>query len=98
MLYAQGEAYTGQPIVISEFGGIVYTEKADSFGYLDPASSPETYLERLQAIVDSIRNDQAFSGFCYTQLTDVMQERNGLLTEERIPKLDVDVLAQVFQN
>jgi hypothetical protein len=31
-------------------------------------------------------------GFCYTQLTDIEQEQNGLLTFERVPKVEPGLL------
>jgi hypothetical protein len=37
-------------------------------------------------------------GFCYTQLTDVEQERNGLLTFERRPKVDPGRLLPITQT
>ena len=35
------------------------------------------------------------AGFCYTQLTDTAQERNGLLTEDRVPKVDPALVAEI---
>jgi len=37
-------------------------------------------------------------GYCYTQLTDVEQEINGLLTPERVPKLPLPVLREIFSR
>ncbi|MDQ1531988.1 MAG: hypothetical protein QOE37_2093, partial [Microbacteriaceae bacterium] len=36
------------------------------------------------------------AGFCYTQLTDTLQEANGLLTEEREPKLPLAELRSMI--
>lgn len=38
------------------------------------------------------------SGYCYTQLTDVMQEINGLADANHIPKLDADKVKEIFEN
>ena len=54
------------------------------------------FLERLQPITEFLICSGKFSGFCYTQLTDVMQEVNGLLYEDRTPKVSVEKLRQVF--
>ena len=35
------------------------------------------------------------SGFCYTQLTDIEQEINGLLTYDRQPKIDPQAIAAI---
>jgi hypothetical protein len=37
-------------------------------------------------------------GFCYTQLTDVEQEQNGLLTFDRRPKIALDLIREVTQT
>ena len=38
------------------------------------------------------------AGYCYTQLTDVMQEINGLLTPDRKPKMDVERVRAINRN
>ncbi|HLL79928.1 MAG TPA: hypothetical protein VKT25_10540, partial [Ktedonobacteraceae bacterium] len=37
----------------------------------------------------------AIAGFCYTQLTDVEQETNGLLTAKREPKLNPAAVREI---
>jgi len=37
-------------------------------------------------------------GFCYTQLTDIEEERNGLLTFDRHPKVDPSLLRRVTET
>jgi len=39
-------------------------------------------------MVDAFRDAGFLVGHCYTQLTDVQQEINGLLTPDRKPKVD----------
>ena len=39
-----------------------------------------------------------FQVYCYTQLTDVQQEVNGLLTAERKPKAGVQKLKKIFDE
>ena len=35
-------------------------------------------------------------GFCYTQLTDVEQEKNGLFNyEDRTPKFDMEIISAI---
>jgi hypothetical protein len=44
---------------------------------------------RLRGLYEAIARVPAFAGLCYTQLTDVEQEVNGLLTYDRKLKFDV---------
>ena len=92
-LYVPGHGYRGEPILITEFGGIALADGEQTWGYHSAADSKELltrYRDLVAAIVASPRVD----GFCYTQLTDVEQEANGLLTFDRKPKADVDSLHQ----
>ena len=50
--------------------------------------SADEYLERFAGLVDALLDNPEIAGFCYTQLTDTEQERNGLLAADRTPKLD----------
>nr|WP_276617584.1 glycoside hydrolase family 2 TIM barrel-domain containing protein [Streptomyces coryli] len=78
----------GQPVVITEFGGLSYLPEAGQkwFGY-GTVGTPEELREQFGALVGAILDAPGVSGFCYTQLTDTRQEKNGLLTEDRRPKL-----------
>lgn len=97
-VYAKGHAYGGQPVMISEFGGIAFTSDTggDNWGYGKSEESQASFLERLSSLVNAIVDSGLCAGFCYTQLTDVFQEVNGLLTIERGCKVDIDLLKQVF--
>lgn len=78
----------GRPVVISEFGGIS-VEPADGqkwFGYATVADERDL-LAKLERLVATLLDSPAIAGFCYTQLTDVEQETNGLLTADRQPKI-----------
>lgn len=86
---ANGNEYMGQPVLLTEFGGIMFERDQNNgnWGYNSAAKSDEEFLERLKELVDGIYNAD-FRGFCYTQLTDVQQEVNGLLDDMHNPKLD----------
>jgi len=85
--FAQGYAYRGQPIIFSEFGGTAYVcDEQRGWGYGDGVGGDEELLTRFGELVGAI-DRLACSGFCYTQLTDVQQEVNGLLREDRTPKV-----------
>jgi hypothetical protein len=82
--------------MITEFGGLSYRPAAQEewHGYATVAS-PEELSERLRGLVDAILDNPDLAGFCYTQLTDTAQERNGLLTSEREPKLPAAEVAAI---
>ena len=96
-LYADGYRYDGKPIILTEFGGIAFSDgRDDTWGYNGKVVDTEAFLNRLKALLERVKTDTVLSGFCYTQLTDVMQETNGLLTSDRKPKLELDVYASIF--
>ncbi|OII39254.1 glycoside hydrolase family 2 protein [Plantibacter sp. MMLR14_011] len=87
-----GASDSGQPVMLTEFGGIDYqpdTRRADGWGYTS-ASDADDFLERLGALYDGVRSSSFLAGSCYTQLTDTDQETNGLLRADRTPKVPVD--------
>lgn len=97
-----GYRYNGTPVYLSEFGGIAYIPAGhqvpgDSWGYSGVEKTPEAALERLRGLYEAIARTPAFAGFCYTQLTDVEQEVNGLLTDDRKPKFDVKTVREINQ-
>lgn len=87
LAFAQGYEYKGQPIIISEYGGIAFDE-GKGWGYGSMVKSEEDFLQRYKDITQAIKQVPYVCGFCYTQTTDVQQEINGLLTADRKPKID----------
>lgn len=78
--YAKGYQYSGEPVMVSEYGGIAFGSHGDSdWGYGKRPESEEEALTRLEKLTRVIQNTPFIQGFCYTQLTDVEQEVNGLL-------------------
>lgn len=92
-----GDSTPAVPVLLSEFGGITHAPDDPSTwpGY-GVADSPEQLLERLGALLAVVHAADGLAGFCYTQLTDTAQERNGLLTEDRKPKADPDLIARII--
>lgn len=85
-----------QPLMVTEFGGLSYAPAAGErwFGYrtvADAAALVASYERLVAALVGS---DQV-AGYCYTQLTDTEQEVNGLLTEDRVPKVDPAMVRRI---
>ncbi|MGN7940522.1 glycoside hydrolase family 2 protein [Metabacillus sp. 22489] len=91
---AQGYEYKGQPIIISEYGGIAFNSEK-GWGYGDQVESEKDFLYRYESITQLIKDTSYISGYCYTQITDVQQEVNGLLNEEREPKVDVKKIREI---
>jgi beta-galactosidase/beta-glucuronidase len=99
---AIGYKYNGTPILMTEFGGISYrvgAQKADNeWGYSGIEPSKEALLSRLDGLVKALRANKAIVGYCYTQLTDVEQEINGLMTYDRKPKADPAEFARILNQ
>jgi hypothetical protein len=96
-LLLDGHMPHGQPVMITEFGGISHAgRKRDEWhGYATVGSDAE-YEARLRSLFDALIDCPDVAGFCYTQLTDTLQERNGLLDEARAPKLPVETLRAII--
>lgn len=82
--------YGGEAIMVSEYGGIQWDVEKDieSWGYGNAPKTPEEFLERYRALTEAILACPRVFGFCYTQLYDVEQEKNGLYTYDRQEKFD----------
>lgn len=105
--YAKGQAHTGkEALMVTEYGGIAFTNIGlqgsmggmQTWGYHGKVTDEEAFFERFQGVTDAIRSIPFCQGYCYTQLTDVMQEINGLLTPDRKPKMDVERFAAINRN
>jgi beta-galactosidase/beta-glucuronidase len=94
--YLPGYGYRGEPVVVSEFGGVALADDG-GFGYTQ-ADGGEQLLDTYQEMVEALMQPGPVEGFCYTQLTDVEEERSGLLTFERRPKLDPEQLRRVTET
>jgi beta-galactosidase/beta-glucuronidase len=101
-----GAAEHGQPIMLTEFGGVKWSadaEPGDAWGYSaasDAADFDRRITEILAAVEPALSSatDRGLAGWCWTQLTDTLQERNGLLTEQREPKLPIEGLRALIQG
>ncbi|MGH3585255.1 MAG: glycoside hydrolase family 2 protein [Pseudonocardia sp.] len=90
-------AYRGQPFFVSEFGGIWWNpaeaghpqSASGSWGYGDRVRDIEEFHARFEGLVAVLLDDPGMFGYCYTQLTDVFQEQNGVYRFDRTSKFDV---------
>lgn len=89
--FASGEHYSGQPVIISEMGGMWWgrcTRTGNEWGYGECPESEVDFIEKYRELVATLLDCLPLCGFVYTQLTDVEQEANGLYYADRLPKFD----------
>ena len=98
-IQAWGYDHTGKPLLMTEYGGIALAKDAEgeNWGYNGAARDAESFLKRYAAITAAFRAMPYFRGYCYTQLTDVFQEVNGLLDMNRNPKADMAAIRKINQ-
>ena len=82
--------YQGQPYFCSEFGGIRWTDEPEGWGYGEAPETLEDFYARFEGLCGVLLDDPNMFGYCYTQLTDVFQEQNGLYRFDRSAKFDMD--------
>ena len=102
--YAQSEQPRGtEAFMVTEYGGIAFTniglqgklENMETWGYHDKVTDEEAFFQRFEGVTKGVQEILYCQGFCYTQLTDVMQEVNGLVTPDRKPKMDVERVRKI---
>lgn len=97
--FADGYSYHGQPVIISEFGGIAFsTAEGAEWGYGHHVGNEAEFMSRFDKIHQAIQDLPYVVGYCYTQLTDVEQEVNGLLDVNRKPKLPVAPIVAINER
>ncbi|MBQ7889688.1 MAG: glycoside hydrolase family 2 [Erysipelotrichaceae bacterium] len=95
MVFANGFGHEGQPILLTEFGGIAYDSVHEKgWGYTS-VTTEEEFLQDYQRIMEAIYASETLHGFCYTQLSDVQQEINGLLNFDHEPKVEVSKIKEI---
>ena len=97
--------YNKEPYIIDEYGGVwwlppVLSKKIKSWGHGDkvrPKSIQEAY-ERMEKLTEVVLNTKHIQGFCYTQLTDVEQETNGIYLYDRKTKFNMKLIKKIFKD
>lgn len=97
LAFAGDFRYNGQPVILSEYGGIAL-KSHKGWGYGSQAASQEAFWERFGSQNEAIRKIPYFRGFCYTQLTDVQQEVNGLVDMDRNPKFSAEMIEKIRKS
>ncbi len=104
ILTLDGYPHRGQPVCLSEFGGVALLDQspangtasvdvAKRWGYLVCRSAAD-FEDLVCELIETARTTAIFSGFCYTQFADTFQEANGLLREDRTPKIPLGRIAK----
>jgi hypothetical protein len=90
-----GYPHQWQPIMLTEFGGIAYTKPEEfthTWGYARSHDSLE-FQSQYTSLLQTVNKVEMFRGFCCTQLTDTIQQANGLLYADRTPKFPLEAIA-----
>ena len=84
------------PLMITEYGGVSYAPSGSEswYGY-GKVTNDEEFVEKYRELTRALHASAEIVGICYTQLTDTEQETNGLLSENREPKIDVTVIRAI---
>ncbi len=97
-----------KPYIFDEFGGIKWVRNQEeqmknktdeSWGYGEAPRTIEEFYTRLEGLVDALLSmSENICGYCYTQLTDVEQEQNGLYYYDRSEKFDIERIKAIFSK
>ncbi|HKG14111.1 MAG TPA: glycoside hydrolase family 2 TIM barrel-domain containing protein [Pyrinomonadaceae bacterium] len=104
-LFARGSRYRGQPIVLSEVGGFLMVprevppeERDMLYQFYGSVDTNEELVSKYRDLMEGIASLPFLAGFCYTQLTDIEQESNGLLTYDRRAKIAPERIAEIHRE
>ena len=107
---AEESEYSGQPYLVDEYGGVKWdpetqsdeylslSQNLQSWGYGQAPRGSEEYLKRVKELTQAILSLPHITGYCYTQLTDVEQEKNGLYFYDRKPKFSPKKYYEIFSR
>lgn len=95
---ANGYEYKGQPIIISEYGGIAFNNDDSGWGYGNKVNTKEDFIKRFDDITTAVKKIPYCCGFCYTQVSDVQQEINGLMDMERNFKVEPEIIQEINER
>jgi hypothetical protein len=97
---ARPEKYMGQPYWVSEYGGTTWNpdvnnEGVELFGYGEDPKTEEEFITRYEGLTEVLLSHPRVCGFCYTQITDVEQEQNGIYYYDRSGKFSDEVYERI---
>ena len=89
------QKWYGQPFFISEYGGIGWSLGSGAWGYGNAPKTEEEFIARYKGLTEAMLNNPDCCAFCYTQLYDVEQEQNGLMSYGREFKFDPKIFYDI---
>jgi beta-galactosidase/beta-glucuronidase len=92
------QQYKGEAVFVSEYGGIGYCLNQGAWGYGKGVDTPEKFYALFKGVTDVILDHPKMFGLCYTQLTDVEQEQNGIYYYDRTEKFDVKPIKEILSR
>ena len=98
----EAPAWNGQPYLVDEYGGVCYLPEgkrpfaANTWGYNKDSLSCEEAERRIAELTACLVENPRIAGYCYTQLTDVEQEQNGIYNYDRSEKFDMEKIRACF--
>jgi beta-galactosidase/beta-glucuronidase len=97
-IYAPGYSYEGEPIMVTEFGGINLRSIEEAPVVTPCAHNDQQFLEQLVDVIHPMVVSSLVQGYCYTQLTDTETEICGLLTWDREPKIPLELIRRINEG
>lgn len=93
------QTWRGEPVFMSEYGGIRWSvenkNSVEGWGYGDGPKSLDEFYARYKGLTEALLDNPRMLGFCYTQLTDIEQEQNGVYNYDRSEKFDSKILYDI---
>jgi beta-galactosidase/beta-glucuronidase len=104
-LFTRGSKFRGQPVILTEVGGFLMIpqdipaeQRDDLYRHYGSFTTPEDLFAKYKDLMEGIASLPFAAGFCYTQLTDIHPEINGLLTEDRQYKIPPEKIKEVHDS
>ena len=94
LLTLEGYEHRGQPLMVTECGGIAFAADPDETWGYSRSESADDFARRYEDLVSTLQRLPLLAGFCYTQFTDTYQEANGLVFADRTPKIPVEKIRE----
>lgn len=96
--FPKRQSYGGQPYFVSEFGGAWWAPgRSDGWGYGQAPKTEEEFAERFEGLTSALLDCPRVCAYCYTQLTNVEQEQNGLVAYDRSPKFSPAIYERIYR-
>ena len=92
------QSYGGQPYFVSEYGGVWWAPgEENGWGYGTNPKTEDEAVERICGQTKAILECKDCCAYCYTQLTNIEQEQNGVYYYDRSPKFTPENYEKIRQ-